>query len=152
MKEKILEAFNELGFKLEEAEEVGYTFNYENINMMWLPGGDDEDFLSIAVPGILEHEDGKTLQFCTLLERINSTLKYVKAYILCNSIWLFYERELLGNDDLPKLISRMILHLEAAHIFSNKAIKEIEEELSSDDDDTEAVEITDDENDNNDDK
>ena len=38
---------------------------------------------------------GKMLQICALLEKINSTLKYIKAYMLGNSVWLFYERELI---------------------------------------------------------
>ena len=38
---------------------------------------------------------GKMLQICALLEKINSTLKYIKAYIVGNRVWLFYERELI---------------------------------------------------------
>ena len=38
---------------------------------------------------------GKMLQICALLEKINSTLKYIKACIVGNRVWLFYERELI---------------------------------------------------------
>ena len=83
------------------------------------------------------------LQICALLEKINSTLKYVKAYMLVNSVWLFYEREILGEEDLMTVISRMILHLEAGLVFARKAMAEIEETMtngSSDDDTTESAE------------
>ena len=170
MKEKILEAFRELGFKLEEEEGMGYCFKYEGLNLLYMYNENGEEFLNIALPGIVEVEDDKMLQICALLEKINSTLKYIKAYMLGNSVWLFYERELIeqreqsrtcsdyaesrekktesqlcGEEDLMTVISRMILHLEAGLVFARKAMAEIEETMTSDssDDDTtdEAEEI-----------
>ena len=168
MKEKILEAFRDLGFKLEEEEGMGYCFNYEGLNLLYMYNENDEEFLNIALPGIVEVEEDRMLQICALLEKINSTLKYVKAYMLGNSVWLFYERELieqrehsrtcsgyaesrekktegqlLGEEDLKTVISRMILHLEAGLVFARKAMAEIEETManeSSDDDTAESAE------------
>ena len=155
MKEKILEAFKDLGFKLEEEEGMGYRFKYEGLNLLYMYNENDEEFLNIALPGIVEVEEDKMLQICALLEKINSTLKYIKAYMLGNSVWLFYERELFGEEDLMTVISRMILHLEAGLSFARKAMTEIEETMTNDssDDDTaesaeeiDAEEITDDDN------
>lgn len=168
MKEKILEAFRDLGFKLEEEEGMGYCFNYEGLNLLYMYNENDEEFLNIALPGIVEVEEDRMLQICALLEKINSTLKYVKAYMLGNSVWLFYERELIeqrehsrtssgygesrekknegqlfGEEDLMTVISRMILHLEAGLVFARKAMAEIEETMandSSDDDTAESAE------------
>lgn len=133
MKEKILETLRELGFKYEESDEAGYLFHYEGINLLLFYDGKDEDFLNISVPCIYDFEDGNALACCALSEKINSTLKYVKAYMLGGSMWLFYERELSGNDDLPQLITRMVLHLDAAFRFVQDAKKEIEEKLSRQD-------------------
>ena len=44
-------------------------------------------------------------------------LKYVKAYRLGRTLWLFYERELLSEENLPQIISRMVVRLEAASCF-----------------------------------
>ena len=157
MKEKILEAFRDLGFKLEEEEGMGYCFNYEGLNLLYMYNENDEEFLNIALPGIVEVEEDKMLQICALLEKINSTLKYIKAYMLGNSVWLFYERELIeqreqsrtcsdyaesrekktegqlcGEEDLMTVISRMILHLEAGLVFARKAMAEIEETMAND--------------------
>ena len=132
MKEKILEAFRDLGFKLEEEEGMGYCFNYEGLNLLYMYNENDEEFLNIALPGIVEVEEDKMLQICALLEKINSTLKYVKTYMLGNSVWLFYERELFGEEDLMTVISRMILHLEAGLVFARKAMTEIEETMAND--------------------
>ena len=132
MKEKILEALRELGFKLEEEEGMGYCFKYEGLNLLYMYNESDEEFLNIALPGIVEVEEDRMLQICALLEKINSTLKYVKTYMLGNSVWLFYERELFGEEDLMTVISRMILHLEAGLVFARKAMTEIEETMAND--------------------
>lgn len=133
-----------MGFKLEEEEGMGYCFNYEGLNLLYMYNESDEEFLNIALPGIVEVEEDRMLQICALLEKINSTLKYVKTYMLGNSVWLFYERELFGEEDLMTVISRMILHLEAGLVFARKAMAEIEETMtngSSDDITDDAEEI-----------
>lgn len=136
MKEKILEAFRDLGFKLNETEGLGYNFNYEGLNLLYMYNENDEEFLNIALPGIIDVGENRMLQICALLEKVNSTLKYVKTYTLGNSVWLFYERELFGEENLTTVISHMILHLEAGLAFARKAMAEIEENMtggSSDD-------------------
>lgn len=125
MKEKIMEAFAELGFKMEQVDDLGFEFSYEGTNFIFMPCADDEDFLNICVPGIYHLEEESSLTFIELMNKINSTLKYIKAYELGKSIWLFYERELFGDEDLIKIISHMILHLEAGLMFSRKAMSEI---------------------------
>lgn len=141
MKEKILEAFRDLGFKLEEMEDVGYGFTYEGLTLLYMYSENDEGFLSISLPCIIEAEEDRMLEVCALMEKINFTLKYVKAYIQSNSVWLVYERELLGGEDLTTVISHMVLHLEAGFGFARKAMAEIEETVangSSGKDDAEA--------------
>lgn len=53
MKEKILEAFANLGFKLEDADGMGYVFDYEGIRFLYMYNENDENFLSIALPGFM---------------------------------------------------------------------------------------------------
>lgn len=142
MKEKILEAFRDLGFKLNETEGLGYNFNYEGLNLLYMYNENDEEFLNIALPGIIDVEENRMLQICALLEKVNSTLKYVKTYTLGNSVWLFYEHELFSEENLTTVISHMILHLEAGLAFARKAMAEIEETMtdgSSDDGGTEEI-------------
>lgn len=139
MKEKILEAFENLGFNLEYNDTLGYSFYYEGINLLYMYNEDDETFLNISVPGIYDLEDGKET-YDVLKEKINSTLKYVKAYTLCNSLWIFYERDLLGNEDLEEVIRRMVLQLAAALMFARDIIDKIENgesDKTTDDDNNE---------------
>lgn len=139
-----MEAFDSLGFKLEEEENLGYSFTYEGLNLLFIYNEDDTDFLNIALPSIFEAEEGKVLQVCTLMEKINSTLKYVKAYLFGNSVWMFYERELFDGEDLPLLISRMILRLEAGLQFARKTIVEIENTMTSESSEEEANDVVED--------
>lgn len=125
MKEKILAAFENLGFNLEDNESLGFSFNYEGINYLYMYNEDDEDFLNISVPGIYDLEEDNKENYDALKEKINSTLKYVKAYTLGKGLWLFYERNLLGNEDLEEVIRHMILHLAAALMFARDSIEKI---------------------------
>ena len=136
MKEQILNVFTTQGFQLEEMEGFGYGFQYEGINYLYMPNEDDEEFLNIAVPAILEINDDNTHAALMLMDKMNSTLKYVKANRLGDSMWLFYERELYGGEDLEKLVSRMILHLEAAMNFFRITMENIKNEHEKDDEGT----------------
>ena len=153
MKEKILEAFSNLGFKLEEAEGMGYSFSYEGLNLLYMYNENDEEFFTIALPCIMGVEEDKILRICVLQEKINSSLKYIKAYLLGDSVWLFYERQLMGEEDLETVIPRMILHLEAGLEFARKSMAELEEPMeggSADDEPEEAEEVVDEESRDND--
>ena len=126
MKEKILAAFENLGFNLEDIESLGFSFNYEGINYLYMYNEDDENFLNISVPSIYDLEKDNKEKNEELKEKINSTLKYVKAYTLGDSLWIFYERDLLGNEDLEEVIRHMILHLAAALMFARDSIEKID--------------------------
>lgn len=139
MKEQILDAFKALGFELEEMEGFGYGFHYEGKNYLYLYNEDDEDFLNISIPAVLDIDEENNVGFYQVMDKINSTLKYVKANKLNDSMWLFYERELFGGEDLMVLLSRMILHLEAGLNFLRKAmasaVKDSDAESDGTDDD-----------------
>lgn len=132
MKDKILEAFENLGFNLKDTESLGYTFNYESINYLYMYNEDDEDFLNISVPSIYDLGENNKEKYEALKEKINSTLKYIKAYTLGGSLWLFYERDLLGKEDLEEVIRRMILHLAAALMFARGVIDKMDNGESED--------------------
>ena len=142
MKEKILEAFKALGFEMEGLEGLGYGFEYEGKHFLYMYNEDDEDFLNIALPAVFDIDDENNVGFYQVMDKINGTLKYVKANKLNDSMWLFYERELFGDEDMKQILSRMILHLEAGLIFLRRAMASSEEDSDS------ASEVTDSDTDN----
>ena len=123
MKEQILDAFKALGFEMEEMEGLGYGFQYEGKHYLYMYNEDDEDFLNISIPAVLDLDDENNVGFYQVMDKLNSTLKYVKANKLNDSMWLFYERELFGGEDLKQVLSRMILHLEAGFYFLHRAME-----------------------------
>lgn len=133
MKEKILDAFKALGFEMEELEGFGFGFEYEGKHFLYMYNEDDEDFLNIALPAVLDMDDEDNVGFYQVMDKINGTLKYVKANKLNDSMWLFYERELFGGEDLKQILSRMILHLEAGLMFLRSAMAASEENESESD-------------------
>ena len=135
MKEKIMEAFAQLGFNLTEVENLGYAFSYEGINYLYLISDDDEEFLNISVPGIYEVDEENATTYLAVCEKINSLRKYVKAYTFGDSLWIFYERALIGDENLEEVIRHMILHLAAALVFAHDVKEKIENGDSDDNND-----------------
>ncbi len=133
MKEKILETLNNLGFSLTEVGTLDYAFKYEGINFLYMYNEDDEKFLNLSIPDIYDLDKEDIIKYYTLCEKINSTLKYVKAYTFNDNLWLFYERELFENDDLEELLSRMIHELTIALLVVRNTIQKMEEEETTDD-------------------
>lgn len=143
MKEKIFEAFKALGFKVEELDGTAYGFHYEGRNFLLLPNVEDEEFLNIALPCVLEQDDVAEQVFTELMEKLNSTLRYVKAYKAFGGMTLFYERELSGDEDLKEVIRRMIYHLEAGHFFlHHRLLKSNDDGDSGSEGDSEVTDVT----------
>lgn len=129
MKEKIKNAFEALGFELEELDDFGCKFEYEGSNYLWMYSDNDNDFLNISLPGVLDIENVDEMLFYKLMDHLNGTLKYVKVNMLHDSMWFFYERELMGDEDLERVIPRMVSHLYHAMDMLHKGF----EKCSSDD-------------------
>ena len=67
MKEKVLKALKELGFKLEEVEDFGYILQYECTHYLYAPNIMGEEFLNICIPGVCDlHEEKETFDLCHL--------------------------------------------------------------------------------------
>lgn len=113
MKEKVLNALKKLGFETEELSQFGYSFDYEGIHFVWI-ASDDEDLLTLAVPGVLDMEDYSELKFYQLMDKLNSVFKYIKVNEYGDSMWLFYEREIIEEEDLEQVLPHMVVHLEQA--------------------------------------
>lgn len=124
MKEKILNAFKNLGFEMEDMEGLAYGFDYEGLHYLWM-NNNDEEFLSIAIPAVYDKSDSDELEYYQVIDKLNSTLKYVKVNELGNSMWFFYEREMIGEEDFEKLLPKIILHLEHAVRFLRSGGEEI---------------------------
>ena len=135
MTEKIQNTFKSLGFDLEKIDDVGHTFKYEGVNYIWL-ANEDENYLSIGIPAIAEEPDEEDVLFYRLVDKFNGTLKYIKLNIVGDSLWMFYERELFGDEeDLEKIVTRMIVQLDMALCYFKKLALEAQEYDDEEDED-----------------
>ncbi len=132
MKEKILDALKALGFETKDFE-IGYGFEFEGSHFLYLPS-DDEQFLSIALPSVHEFDEENELEGYKLMNKVNRQMKYVKATRINGDIWLFFERNLLGEEDLKEVLQQMIFSLEAAHFFMQDWEENAEDDNESDED------------------
>ena len=148
MKEQILNVFQELGFLMTDLEELGYGFHYEGNNYLYMPNDKDEDFLSISIPAMLEVTDENIDTVYRVMDKVNAKIKYVKANKMGDNVWLFYERELMGGDDLETTISQMIRHLDSSANFFNGVLKQLTDDVNEDEvnDDNEENEESNDDN------
>ena len=135
-----MDTLAELGFKLKAVDEIGYGFSYEGVKYMYMNHDNDEKFLNISIPAVYKLEDDSDCMYYKLMNMINTNLKYIKAYELGNCIWLFYERELYGDEDLMTLVSRMILRLEASLKMVQKTFDELKSNAEENDEDNEMIE------------
>lgn len=139
MEEKVVNTLKTLGFLL-ESEEHFHKFDYEGFSYLFLPNGDDENYLCISIPCIFKvDEDNESVAYL-LAEKASSVLKYVKAYIFNGGLMLSYERELFGGEDYEKMLSSMIVRLDEGVRFMHhllSAADGTEDGFSLDDEDDE---------------
>lgn len=133
MKEKVLKTLEELGFspELAQGNDGYYIFQYEGLNYLWMVNDDDPQFLSFSLPGILDVDDDNRELVRDLIERINSSIKYIKVYLMSpDSVWMFYERKLMDEEDYEKVISHMIFQLERSNMYALNTYRKMQEEAN----------------------
>ena len=115
LRQQITTILRRLGFKFEETED-DLRFVYEGIHML-IMFTEDDNYLAILVPGILDVNTDNELSILRIAEKLNNQLKYVKAFLPHgNSMWLSYERQLYTNEIINDgLIEAMITGLASAY-------------------------------------
>ena len=139
MNEKVLETLKKLGFVTIPVENF-HLFEYEGRGFFYYV--DDDSFLSIVLPNLMdadsddeeEHED-KFMDLLKMQVEVNNKVKYVKAFVRQDSLWLSYEREVYAEEDLEELIPKMILHLLSTSEFvrSQLVISQMLDKTEADD-------------------
>jgi len=121
-KEIILEQLNAMGFEPVELGDAGFVFKYDDLNYLYMPDEDDEQFLRIAIPHLFEVTDENRVAVLEAMHDTSLLLKYAKVNIMYESAaWAVYEHRLTTTDNLPELLEHIIRVLEAAaHVFYKK--------------------------------
>lgn len=121
-KEIILEQLNAMGFEPVELGDAGFVFKYDDLNYLYMPDEDDEQFLRIAIPHLFEVTDENRVAVLEAMHDTSLLLKYAKVNIMYESAaWAVYEHRLITTDNLSELLEHIIRVLEAAaHVFYKK--------------------------------
>lgn len=121
-KEIILEQLNAMGFEPVELGDAGFVFKYEDLNYLYMPDEDDEQFLRIAIPHLFEVTEENRVAVLEAMHETSLLLKYAKVNIMYESAtWAVYEHRLTTTDNLSELLEHIIRVLEAAaHVFYKK--------------------------------
>ena len=143
MKEKVLETLKKLGFVTIEIDNY-HMFEYEGKGYLYSVDDNDDSFLSFAIPNIMNAESDDEEEyddnFSEMLRvecEVNSKVKYVKALIVKDSLWLACEREVYAEENYEQLVPMMILRLFKAAEFVREefAKSQLEAELDAAEDD-----------------
>lgn len=150
-KELVIDHLMAMGFEISEMDGVIH-FQYEELNYLYIPDDDDEQFLRIAVPHLFEVTDENRSAVFDAMHETTLMIKYSKVCILCeNAVWAIYEHRLNSTGNLSELLEHIIRVLEVtAHVFYKKILgDEVEgraedtEELSDEEVETELQRILD---------
>jgi hypothetical protein len=102
----------------------------------------DESFLNIALPGVLDMDNEDDLAFYKIMDKMNSTMKCLKACVVDDGMWLFCERELVGDEDLRKCVARMICCLETGANYLFSLVDDSKNDTGGETEDEEITEIS----------
>ena len=121
-KELILAKIEELGFSIQEAGDFGYVFNFEELTILYMPD-DDENFLRFAVPNIYDVTDENKWLVLEVVNDTNMSIKYSKTCVYSDSVWVFYEYRLFGEDNLEDIIEHSLLLLQASYFLFHRKLE-----------------------------
>ena len=121
-KEIILEQLSAMGFDPIELGNVGYAFKYEELNYLYMPDDNDEQFLRIAVPQLYDVTDENRVAVLEAMHDTGVMIKYSKVCIMCDdAVWAIYEHRFSTCEDLAEILEHIIRVLEAtAQVFHKK--------------------------------
>ena len=121
-KEIVTDQLKAMGFEPIDLGDAGFVFKYEDLNYLYMPDDDDEQFLRIVIPHLFEVTAENRVAVLEAMHETSLMLKYAKVCIMYeNAAWAIYEHRLTPTDDLAELLEHIIRVLEAAaHVFYKK--------------------------------
>ena len=105
-------------------EEPGIFFKYQMRNFWILDSGDDEQFLRLVMPGLMDVDENNRADVLEACNMVTAGMKVAKCFISDNSdVWLATEQLLDSDPDFGDIIPRSLNILLIAHDEFRKAIQ-----------------------------
>lgn len=124
-KENVLNQLQSMGFDPIEIPGLGHRFEFEDVNYLYMPDDDDERFLRIAIPRLLDVTDANRVAVLNAMQETGQVVKYSKVCMMYEAPWAIYEHRLSSSEDLDDLLEHIIHLLKiTASLFCKKAMGE----------------------------
>lgn len=72
-------------------DEGSISFKYQMKNYVFFFDADDQNFLQLCLPGIFDSNDENLFAVLKAMDAVNVGRKVIKAGIINDSVWLFFE-------------------------------------------------------------
>lgn len=105
--EQVLDFLIEQGFAPDvDAETGNISFKYQMRTFVFFNNDEDEEFLQIAMPFIFDFTEDKRLEVLEAANRLSTSYKVIKAGVIRDNVWLFFENLLDQTPNVGDLLPR----------------------------------------------
>lgn len=108
---EIKKKFKEMGFDLVCVSKEVYMFNFEDIKMLYLTDSKDSECLRLAIPCVYEITTENKDLMAEIINEANLKIKYAKALVISDQVWINYEYFMPENANLELVITHCLMVL-----------------------------------------
>lgn len=113
--EMVMNFLRQQGFCPEVDEDNGnILFKYQMANFLFINNDEDEEFFQLLMPGIYDVTDDNRDVVLEAANKVNHSIKVVKACVINDSVWLFFENLLDHTPEVEDIIPRALAILQGA--------------------------------------
>ena len=116
--ELVINFLRQQGFCPEVDEDNGnILFKYQMANFLFINNDEDEEFFQLLMPGIYDVTDDNRDMVLEAANKVNQSIKVVKACVVDDSVWLFFENLLDHTPEVEDIIPRALDILNGARQY-----------------------------------
>lgn len=113
--EMVMNFLRQQGFCPEVDEDNGnILFKYQMANFLFVNNDEDEEFFQLLMPGIYDVTDDNRDMVLEAANKVNHSIKVVKACVINDNVWLFFENLLDHTPEVEDIIPRALAILQGA--------------------------------------
>lgn len=113
--EMVLNFLKQQGFCPEVDPDNGnILFKFQMANFLFVNNDEDEEFFQLVMPNIFDVTEDNREMALEAANKLNFSIKVVKASIVNDSIWLFFENLLDKTPDVSDILPRALQILQTA--------------------------------------
>lgn len=109
----IKKEFREMGFDLVSVSKGVYMFGFEDVKMLYMPDSKDPECMRLAIPCVYEITNENKDLMAEIINETNLKIKYAKAMVISDHVWLNYECYVPEQADVETVIIHCLMVLSA---------------------------------------